>query len=100
MLKPDRVFFALGLIGLGVLSLVYGDFALQWQPVPALVPGREYLAYASGAVMVAGGAGLLSRRTAVLSSGVLFATLPANSGIRHSLRRSANWLHLSGTKIH
>jgi hypothetical protein len=27
MLKLDRVFFALGLIGLGVLSLVYGDFA-------------------------------------------------------------------------
>jgi uncharacterized membrane protein len=71
MLKPDRVFFALGLIGLGVLSIVYGDFALQWQPVPAWVPGREYLAYASGAVMVAGGARLLSRRTAVLSSGVL-----------------------------
>jgi uncharacterized membrane protein len=71
MLKPDRVFFALGLIGLGILSLVYGDFALQWQPVPAWVPGRAFLACASGAVMVLGGAGLLSRRTAVLSSGVL-----------------------------
>src|SRR5882672_3897521 len=72
MLKPDRVFFALGLIGLGVLSLVYGDFALQWQPVPAWVPARTYLAYASGVVMIAGGAGLLSKRTAVFSSGVLF----------------------------
>jgi hypothetical protein len=29
MVKLDRVFLALGLIGLGVLSLVYGDFALQ-----------------------------------------------------------------------
>ena len=75
MLKPDRVFFALGLIGLGVLSLVYGDFALQWQPVPAWVPARTYLAYASGVVMIAGGAGLLSRRTAVLSSGVLLVYL-------------------------
>jgi uncharacterized membrane protein len=71
MLKPDRVFFALGLIGLGVLSLVYGDFALQWQPVPAWVPARTWLAYASGAVMIAAGAGLLSRRGAALASGVL-----------------------------
>jgi len=72
MLKLDRVFFALGLIGLGILSLVFGDFALQWQPVPAWVPARVFLAYASGAVMVVGGAGLLWKRTAVLSSGVLF----------------------------
>ncbi|HKC79598.1 MAG TPA: DoxX family membrane protein [Gemmatimonadaceae bacterium] len=70
-LKPDRVFFALGLIGLGVLSLVYGDFALQWQPVPAWVPGRTFLAYASGAVMILCGAGLLSRRTASFASSVL-----------------------------
>ena len=72
MLKPDRVFFALGLIGLGVVSLVYGDFALQWQPVPAWVPGRTLLAYLSGAVLILGGAGLLSRRTAALSSAVVF----------------------------
>ena len=75
MLKLDRVFFALGLIGLGVLSVVYGDFALQWQPVPASVPGREYLAYASGAVLILSGAGLLSRRTTRLSSSVLLVYL-------------------------
>ena len=71
MLKPDRLFFALGLIGLGVLSLVYGDFALQWQPVPAWVPGRTFLAYVSGVVLIATGTGLLFKRTAKLSSGVL-----------------------------
>ena len=71
MLKPDRLFFALGLIGLGVLSLVYGDFALQWQPVPAWVPGRTFLAYVSGVVLIATGAGLLSRRTSTLATGVL-----------------------------
>jgi uncharacterized membrane protein len=75
MVKLDRLFFALGLIGLGVLSLVFGDFALQWQPVPAWLPARAYLAYASGAVMIAAAAGLLSRRSAVLSSGVLLTYL-------------------------
>jgi uncharacterized membrane protein YphA (DoxX/SURF4 family) len=69
------VFFALGLIGLGVLSLVYGDFALQWQPVPASLPGRTFLAYASAAVMVLCGGGLLSRRTASLASDVLLIYL-------------------------
>jgi uncharacterized membrane protein len=69
------VFFALGLIGLGVLSLIYGDFALQWQPVPASIPGRTILAYASGAVMVLCGGGLLSRRTASLASDVLLIYL-------------------------
>lgn len=70
-LKLERVSLALGLIGLGILSLVYRDFALQWQPVPAGVPAREFLACASGAIMLGTGAGLLSRRTAVSSSGVL-----------------------------
>src|SRR4051812_15911024 len=67
----DRVLFALGLIALGVLSVVYGDFALQWQPVPAWIPARTLLAYMSGAVMIVGGAGLLSRRTAARASGVV-----------------------------
>jgi uncharacterized membrane protein len=71
----DRVSLALGLVGLGVLSLVYGDFALQWQPVPAWVPAREFLAYASGAIMVGTGVGLLSSRTAVPSSRVLLVYL-------------------------
>jgi uncharacterized membrane protein len=71
----SRTFFALGLIGLGVLSIVYGDFALQWQPVPEWVPARVYLAYASGALMILAGAGLLSRRTATFSSAVLLVYL-------------------------
>ena len=73
--KLDRVFFALGLIGLGILSFVYADFALQWQPVPAWIPGRTYLAYASGAVMIALGVGLLSRPRSIVSSVLLVYAL-------------------------
>ena len=70
--KLSRAFFALGLIGLGVLSLTYADFALQWQPVPQSVPAREPLAYASGAILVLAAAGLLWKRTALVAAGVLF----------------------------
>jgi len=68
----DRIFFALALMGLGALSLVFGDFALQWQPVPAGVPAREVLAYASGALLLLGGAAMLWSRTATRASAVMF----------------------------
>jgi uncharacterized membrane protein len=54
-----RLAFALSLSGLGVLGLIYGDFALQWQPVPQGLPWRQGLAYLSGVIMLAGGGGLL-----------------------------------------
>jgi uncharacterized membrane protein len=57
-----QVVFALSLLALGVLSLGSGDFALVWQPVPADMPGRAFLAYVSGAMLCATGVGLLIRR--------------------------------------
>ena len=63
------------MIGLGILALIYGDFALVWQPVAAWVPGRIALAYASGVVMVLGGLGLLFDGTAKWAVRVLFPYL-------------------------
>jgi uncharacterized membrane protein len=54
-----RLALAAALLGLGVLGLGYGDFALQWQPVPPGLPWRQGLAYLSGVILLAGGAGLL-----------------------------------------
>lgn len=65
--------FAAGLAGLGVLSLIYGDFALNWQPVPAWVPWREVLSRASGTLLVAAGIGMLVKRVAALSTLVMTA---------------------------
>src|ERR1700677_1566271 len=70
-----HLLFALGLAGLGVLSLFSGDFALNWQPVPLWVPARELLAYLSGALLLAGGLGLLIRGTASVASVTMAAFL-------------------------
>ena len=73
--QPALTFFAVGMIGPGILALIYGDFALVWQPVAAWVPGRTALAYFSGLIMLFGGAGLLIRATAKWSVRVLFPYL-------------------------
>jgi uncharacterized membrane protein len=70
-----RWLFAAGMIGLGVLGLIYDDFALVWQRVPTWVPWREGLAYACGAAMLASGIGLLWTRTARLASEILLVYL-------------------------
>lgn len=70
-----HLLFALGLAGLGVLSLFSGDFALNWQPVPLWVPARAVLACLSGALLVAGGLGLLVKRTASLAAFTMTAFL-------------------------
>ncbi|WP_372786211.1 DoxX family membrane protein [Phenylobacterium sp.] len=54
---------AAGLIGLGLLSLFYRDFAMVWQPVPKSWPNRPELATASGLILLASGVMLLFRRS-------------------------------------
>src|SRR6202047_4845025 len=73
--QPALTLFAIGMIGLGILALTYGDFALVWQPVAAWVPGRTVLAYASGLIMLLGGVGLLLRVAAAWSVRILFPYL-------------------------
>jgi len=73
--QPAVTLFAVGMIGLGVLALVYGDFAMVWQPVPASVPGRTILAYVSGGIMLFGGIGLLIEATAAWAARILFPYL-------------------------
>ena len=73
--QPALTAFAVGMIGLGILALIYGDFAMVWQPVAPWVPGRTVLAYASGIIMLLGGAGLLFNATAAWSVRILFPYL-------------------------
>jgi uncharacterized membrane protein len=67
-----RVLFAVTMIALGILGLVYGDFAVQWQRIPiAQLPGRAVLAYLSAAVELLGGIGLLIAGTRPIAARTL-----------------------------
>jgi uncharacterized membrane protein len=70
--------FPLAMSALGILGLVYGDFALQWQPVPDWLPGRHGVAYVSAALLLLGGIGVfikpVSERGALVLVLVLFST--------------------------
>ncbi len=62
---------AVGLLGFGLLTLIYDDFGLNWQRVPDWVAGRGWLAYAAGAIEVTAAVALLARRTSFLAACVL-----------------------------
>ena len=58
----NSALYAFGAILLGVVTLCFGDFALQWQPVPAGIGMRTPLVYLSALLLLAGGGALLVRR--------------------------------------
>ena len=62
MLKIGWISLAASALGLGVLGFITGDFALNWQPVPASVPARTTLAYLTAGLFGILGAGLLIDR--------------------------------------
>ncbi len=75
--QPAISIFSIGMIGLGVLSAIYRDFAFDWQPVPAFHPGRDVLAIACGLFMVTVSVGLLFRVTAAIAARAIFPFLLA-----------------------
>ena len=68
--------YGLGAIAIGGVGLVWGDFALQWQPVAAGFPGRTALAYIFSAALLLAGALVNVRGVAAAGSAAL-ATLYA-----------------------
>ena len=70
-----QLLFALGMMGLGFLALVYGHLGLPWYSIPKWVPWREVVTYASGVVLLVGGTGLLFARTTRLSTRILLPYL-------------------------
>jgi uncharacterized membrane protein YphA (DoxX/SURF4 family) len=89
----NAALYAIAAILLGIVTCVFGDFAMQWQPVPKGIGMHTPLVYLSGALLVAGGALVLSRRferwgalllTAFYGFWVVFLHLPlAFASARH-----------------
>jgi uncharacterized membrane protein YphA (DoxX/SURF4 family) len=74
-LAVGRVVFAVAIASLGVLSLVYGDVVAGLEPLPAPAPGKPFIGYLTGIVLLAAGVGVLIDRTArvaAVSLGVVF----------------------------
>lgn len=70
--QPALALAAIGLFGLGILGLAYGDFAFVWQPVAPWIPGRTALAYGTGALECVTALGLLFRATSRWAVRILF----------------------------
>jgi uncharacterized membrane protein len=56
--QPGLCLFVTGLIGLGIIAVIVGDFAMVWQPVPEWVPARHAVAVGTGVLMILLGVGL------------------------------------------
>ena len=61
---------AAGLSGLGALSLMYQDYALQWEPVPASWPQHAILGALSGLILLGSGVMMAMSRYRALGAGV------------------------------
>lgn len=68
MIDRTRWLYGLGAVGLGLVGLAVGDFALQWQPVPKDVPAGETLAHLSAALLILGGLATIWRRTSAVGA--------------------------------
>jgi uncharacterized membrane protein len=80
MIREQRLavsIFAVGMIALGILSVISRDFAYTWQPVPQFHPGREILAVTCGSFMIAASIALLFRSTVHIAARAMFVYLLA-----------------------
>lgn len=71
--ESGRRAFALGALVLGVAQLVFGDFAVMWEPVQPGVPYRAVLSYLTGALLIVGAACAWPRRTARIGAVIVGA---------------------------
>lgn len=99
-----RTFFAIAMVGFGILCLAYDDFVHQLQPVdmflPASAPGYRILALLTGVILVAAGLAIVANVKAYQVTAALAALLALWIVLLHvpsafldpSLLRSPFWV--------
>ncbi len=79
LIPIGRIFYAIGLIGIGVQHFIFADFIWVIMPAPVpWLPGRPFWAYALGAALIAAGAAILfdfKGRTVAAFTGTAFMIL-------------------------
>ena len=98
---PGHLALALVMAALGARGLVAGDFASVWQRIPIEhLPARAFFAYASAAVELVAGLGMLWRRSVVPASAMLvvfvalWAVLLKMPAVLYAPGMEATWLGL------
>jgi uncharacterized membrane protein len=60
-----RIFYAIGLIGIGIQHFIFADFIPVMVPSwPSWIPGRSFWAYAAGAALIAAGTAIIFSKQA------------------------------------
>jgi len=73
--QPGLALFVIGMVGMGLLQVVYHDFAYTWQPVPDSLPARGAIALLSGLLMIGASLALLVEGTAAIAIRIVFPLL-------------------------
>jgi hypothetical protein len=61
-LKVGKSFFAIAILGMGVLHAITGHFTDEVFPVAASVPGRLFLAYLNGITLIIAGTLIVTKK--------------------------------------
>ena len=71
-IRASRAVFAAAMIGFGVLSLIYGNAASPWEPIPKDLPGRSLVIHLCAIIALVAGIGLLVRAFTLYACRILF----------------------------
>jgi len=84
LLQPGRIIFSLGIIALGVLSLIMQDFIIARPPEwPADMGGKSIWAYGAGALVIACGLAIIGRKEELGASYIIGTLILLSFLIRH-----------------